>query len=986
MDMSSLFGQSMHSSLFRSLWDGMISGVCFLDSRGTLVAVNGSGSHILGWGAQMPVGELCHDLIGCEVPNPNSDEMVCPLHGLIQEKKMFWVPRARLRGRHQQWCWVELKGMILDDMRESGFLLIFRDLSADMKLDQDCRRLATIPEECPFPIIEVDAAGNLVYANSAMMDLMEYAGIRADGFSMALPDHFSQSAGRWLYQGYVERNFEVTVGHRQFVWTFSPHPELGLLRGYGMDITDRKLAERELIGFADMLEKKNEELDQALFKAEEATRAKAAFLATMSHEIRTPLNGIIGMAELLLTSPLSREQQESAAIIQKSGSVLLTIMNDILDFSKIESGHFALETIGFNPRILLEEVIDLFSERAYRKGLDLAGYVEPDIPQSLLGDPHRLRQILANFISNALKFTENGYVRVHVTRAGKENDGFFADARQSSHSLQDGSRSLGLRFSVQDTGIGVTSDVQRKIFHVFTQADASTSRKFGGSGLGLAICKQLAELMNGRVGVNSQLGHGTTFWCDIPFLIPEPSSLDAEVLSPVWNRGAVGLLGLSVGTGWLLEKLLREYRIPIVSWEKLLDAERALETISAVEHPIDGVFVNRYLPQEAVQVWVSQVRERYPSMVVWWVENFWDGTADQDRKETLTIPVHRSHVTHVLFSSSNRLELKKPEIDVSPVLSYPARDLLPGQFASGEIPQEGPVILIVEDNPVNQKVAVGMVSKLGYKVLLAETGRQALDLLKEQVVDAVFMDWQMPEMDGFEATLRIRVLESEGELASRKNDSRKGEGEQIRRLPIIGMTANASPEHREQCLKMGMDDCLNKPITMERLRVTLCRWVTGLDGNGKEWKWPQAPVLMKKPFSNCSVPWSQPEERSVQSSRSDESYAWGQALEFMEGDQELLDSLFRIFTETTPAIILALEDAVVAEDRQKVFRCAHQLRGAFGALRAVEAMEQAGVLEKHALSADMSVLREQVQGLQLTVERLITQFARQHEKVNENAS
>lgn len=984
MDMSSLFNQSMHSPIFRSLWDGMMSGVCLLDSRGTLVAVNGSGSHILGWGAHMPVGEWCHDLVGCEVPNPNSDEMVCPLQGLIQEKKMFWVPRARLRGRHQQWCWVELKGMILDDMQESGCLLIFRDLSADMKLDQDCRRLATIPEECPFPIIEVDAGGNLVYANAAMVDLMEYAGIRADGFSMALPDHFSQSAGRWLYQGYVERNFEVTVGHRQFVWTFSPHPELGLLRGYGMDITDRKLAEGELIGFADMLEKKNGELDQALFKAEEATRAKAAFLATMSHEIRTPLNGIIGMAELLLTSPLSREQQESAAIIQKSGSVLLTIMNDILDFSKIESGHFALETIGFNPRILLEEVIDLFSERAYRKGLDLAGYVEPDIPQSLLGDPHRLRQILANFISNALKFTETGYVRVHATLAGNEHDGFPREPLQSSHSFQDGGRGLALRFSVQDTGIGITSEVQRKIFHVFTQADASTSRKFGGSGLGLAICKQLAELMSGRVGVNSQLGHGTTFWCDIPFMIPEPSSFDTEVLSLVWDRGAIGLLGLSVGTGWLLEKILREYQIPVVSWERLVDAEHALETFPAMKHPLEGVFVNRYLPQEPLQQWVNQMRQRYPSMTVWWVEKFWDGTGDQGRKESLTIPVHRSHVTHVLFPSADPLESKKPEYGLSSALSYHPVVLLPGQFAGGEIHQEGPVILIVEDNPVNQKVAVGMVSKLGYKVLLAETGRQALDLLKEQVVDAVFMDWQMPEMDGFETTLRIRVLEGEGALASWKKDSGKKEGTQIRRLPIIGMTANALPEHREECLKMGMDDCLNKPISMEGLRVTLERWVTGFDIHGTEWKSPQTPLLTRKPPSNCSVPWNQSDERSLQSPQLDESYDWERALEFMEGDQELLESLLQIFAETTPPVLRALDEAVVVEDRQKVFRCAHQLRGAFGALRAVEAVKEAFLLETHALSADVSVLREQVQALRTTVDKLMTQCVRHHEKVNKH--
>lgn len=978
-----MFHQSMQSPIFRSLWDGMMAGVCLLDSRGTLVAVNSSGSHILGWGAQMPVGDLCHNLVGCEVPIPDSDAMMCPLHGLIQEKKMFWAPRARMRGRHHQCCWVELKGVILDDIMESGGLLIFRDLSADIKLDQDCRRLATIPEECPFPIIEVDAAGNLVYANAAMVDLMEYAGIRADGFSMALPDHFSQSASRWLYQGYVERNFEVTVGHRQFVWTFSPHPELGLLRGYGMDITDRKLAEGELIGFADMLEKKNEELDQALFKAEEATRAKAAFLATMSHEIRTPLNGIIGMAELLLTSPLSREQQESAAIIQKSGSVLLTIMNDILDYSKIESGHFALETIGFNPRLLVEEVIDLFSERAYRKGLDLAGYVEPDVPQNLLGDPHRLRQILTNFLSNALKFTEEGCVRVHVTLAGSDHNKCLHEIRNSPPLIQQGSTGMGLRFSVHDTGIGISADVQSKIFHVFTQADASTSRKFGGSGLGLAICKQLAELMSGRVGVSSQLGQGTTFWCDIPFLIPEPSPFDAEVFSNVWDRGTVGLVGLSVATGWLLEKLLQEYQIPMVSWRNLVEAERALEEWRIEELPLDGVFVNRFLQKE-VQGWLSTMLQRYPTMEVWWVENFWERSADHGNGLTLTIPIHRSHVTHCLFSSSEIQESIKREWSLRPALPQADVDLPSGHFGVDAVHQEGPVILVVEDNPVNQKVAMGMLSKLGCTALLAETGRQAIHLLQDERVDAVFMDWQMPEMDGFEATLRIRVLESEGELAARKESARHGEEEQVRRLPIIGMTANASSEHREQCLKMGMDDCLNKPISLDVLRSTLERWVTRPGVNGNEPKWSQVPLEMKRPLSECSVPWDNSHESAVPITGSDGSYDWNQALEFLEGDHELLDSLFQIFIETTPEVLLALEEAIVNEDRQKIFRCAHQLRGAFGTLRAMEATEQAHVLENNALTQDMGVLVKQVQDLRSVVEGLMSQFVRKNEKVNQH--
>ena len=354
-----------------------------------------------------------------------------------------------------------------------------------------------------------------MYANPSMVRLMEDAQIGDDGFTTALPDHFPHLAARCFSQGHLESNIEVRVGEKYYSWSFSSHPELGRLRGYGMDITDSKRASAELSAFAETLEYKNQELDQALLKAEAATRAKAAFLATMSHEIRTPLNGVIGMAELLLNSTLDVEQQECTKIIRKSGEGLLSIINDILDFSKIESGHMALETISFNPLVVVEEVLDLFSERAFQKGLDLAAYVSPDVPANLLGDPNRLRQILCNFISNAVKFTSHGSVLLEVIWLPIGKTGGIDDLERTAsvETALDGS----LHFTVKDTGIGISHSVQGKIFQVFTQADSSMSRKFGGSGLGLAICKQLAELMNGAVGVESQMGIGTTFWCTLPF-------------------------------------------------------------------------------------------------------------------------------------------------------------------------------------------------------------------------------------------------------------------------------------------------------------------------------------------------------------------------------------------------------------------------------------------------------------------------------------
>ncbi|MDH5585855.1 MAG: PAS domain-containing protein, partial [Nitrospirota bacterium] len=364
-----------HPSLFQSLWDGLMVGVCLVNQEGNILDMNMAGSRLLGWGAVWPNPLAFEDVFaGAEF---DGEELVSGqvLLSRLKERNMVWLPRARLRGREGIWCWVELKGLVVDDEGISQCLLIFRDLGSEIQLAEDYSRLASIPEESPFPIVEVDAAGHLLYANPSMVRLMEDAGIGEDGFTTALPEQFPALAARCFSHGHLESNIDVQVGETYYAWSFSSHPELGRLRGYGRDITDSKRAAAELSEFAETLEMKNQELDQALMKAEAATRAKAAFLATMSHEIRTPLNGVIGMAELLLSSSLDVEQQECITIIRKSGEGLLSIINDILDFSKIESGHMALEHIGFNPLVLVEEVMDLFFERAYQKGLDLAAYV-----------------------------------------------------------------------------------------------------------------------------------------------------------------------------------------------------------------------------------------------------------------------------------------------------------------------------------------------------------------------------------------------------------------------------------------------------------------------------------------------------------------------------------------------------------------------------------------------------------------------------------
>ncbi|MCA9469344.1 MAG: response regulator, partial [Nitrospira sp.] len=538
------------------------------------------------------------------------------------------------------------------------------------------------------------------------------------------------------------------------------------------------------------------------------------------------------------------------------------------------------ETIGFQPRLLLEDVIDLFSERAYRKGLDLAGYVEPNIPQHLFGDPHRLRQILANFLSNALKFTETGSVRVHVTLVHQGSDGTLGNLGISSLSVPSGRSVVGIQFSVTDTGIGISPDVQNKIFHVFTQADASTSRKFGGSGLGLAICKQLAELMNGHVGVDSQLGQGTTFWCQIPLLSDENLGGGEEPVSCMWKGGTIGLFGFSDATNWMMKKLLQEYQIPVFSGETLREVEQFFADSSVPLQTIRGIFVHSSFPRETLQGMIEQACKKHPLMNVWWVGNFWDRTSQQNQEgdswKGLSIPIHRSHVLRCFSTPAEYPDSSFSHASLVSLKTEDTRAQSSGVSSDGLAQSDAPVVLIVEDNPVNQKVAIGMVSKLGCHVLLAESGSEALEIVREQVVDMVFMDWQMPEMDGFETTLRIRAMEKEGRLKSHADglDIQKGSG--IGHLPIIGMTANALPEHREQCLRIGMDDCLNKPISMQQLRLTLHRWLNAF--NRMRGKTVSPECAFNESVNGMSQIVDLP----------DIPYNWQKALETLEGDEELL--------------------------------------------------------------------------------------------------
>jgi two-component system sensor histidine kinase/response regulator len=785
------------------------------------------------------------------------------------------------------------------------------------ELQEACEQKNAIVQTALDAVVSMGADGRITAWNSQAEQIFGYSAAEALGRSMSkmiIPERLraQHEAGFRKYQAtgiskVLNSRIEMAALRRDGQ-EFPVELSVAAIRNgadvsfcaFVRDITDRLQAA--------------ENLCRAKEAAELANRSKSEFLANMSHEIRTPMNGILGMTELLLDTDLTGEQRESLDLVKSSADALMRVINDILDYSKIEAGKLDLDPIEFRLRDALEDTLKTLALRAHRKGLELTCEIGADVPVRVVGDPGRLRQIIVNLVGNAIKFTEAGEVVVRASLRSQSDKG------------------CQLHFEVADTGIGIPPEKQQVIFDPFSQADGSTTRRFGGTGLGLTISSRLVALMGGQIEVESQPGRGSTFHFAAHFA--HAKSPTVETASCDANR-LKGLRVLVVDDNAtnrrVLTGMLRMWGARPTAVDGGPVAIEELQRAASAGEAYPLLLTDQMMPDMDGFTLVEELRKRQdlaPQTIMMLTSA--DRQADAARCRRLGMaaylvkPVKADELQIAILAALSGISRDKR-------VPAPARQDVAS--AAGEAQLAKLRILLAEDNPVNQRVALHILQKAAHSVVAVGNGREALDALAREDFDVVLMDVQMPEMDGFEATDAIRTKE-------------KITG---RHLPIIAMTAHAMKGDRERCLEAGMDDYVSKPVHAAELLRVLQKFS------------PQAAASPLAPAPPVAA------ERAV--------FAHQTALDRLDGDEKLLEEVIQLFVGDAPNRMAEVRAALEQGDPKRLQMAAHSLKGAAGYIGAERTAAQSLKLEELGNKGDLSPALDEYRQLEHEVEQLRREVA-----------